>query len=78
MQGMQDYSDSWLHSHISKFVINKFNQLADLPKMLTAQRAHNIDDVLLTIKTESKISSKVAEKTLWSVGINIQRLGIHH
>ena len=62
MQGMQGYSDSWLHSHISKFVIKKFNQLEDLPKMLTAQGAHNIDDVLLTIKTESKVSSKVAEK----------------
>ena len=42
--------------------MSKFNQLKELPKMLAAQGADNIDHVLLTIRTENKISSRVAKE----------------
>lgn len=57
MQGMQGFADSWLHSHISKF-----SATDGMPRTLSSQGAHTIDDVLLSLKLENKVGSTTASR----------------
>lgn len=57
MQEMQGFADSWLHSQISKFILKIFSATDGMPPTLSSQGAHNIEDVLLSLKLENKVDS---------------------
>ena len=75
MQGAQALADSWLHSHICRFIIDKFRAFAELPSLLSSQGVTNIDDVLLLLKLQSKVGSGLATKLFNTLETWYKKLG---
>ena len=73
--GTQGYADSWLHSHISRFVLGIFAENDKMPAILPSQGAHNIDDVLLTLKSKQKVTGDIARELFGILESTYQKLG---